>query len=83
MLRNAPVPRNIALADLIERVRIVCTVYDPQTGQYRYNYSLIIEIAGALPLPSMVWFFLAEWRDRRRRKREAMRHKLALSATNS
>lgn len=75
LLRNAPVPETILLADLIERVRIVCTVYDPETGRYRYNYALIIEIAGGVTFAIvMAWFFLAEWLDNRRRKRQALRH---------
>ena len=74
MLRNAPLPQNMLLADLIERVRIVCTIYDPETGRYRYNYALIIEIAGGITFALfMSWFFLAEWRDNRRRRREALR----------
>ncbi len=84
MLRNAPVPQTILFSELIERVRIVCTVYDPETGRYRYNYGLIIEIAGGITFAVvMALFFLAEWRENRRRKREAMRHKLSWSGTNS
>ena len=30
----------------IDRIRIICTVYDPTTGKYRYDYGLIPEIAG-------------------------------------
>ena len=72
MLRDAPMPAGMPLADLIERVRILCTVYDPETGTYRYDYALFIEIAGGLTFAfAMAWFFLAEWRDNRRRKRAA------------
>ena len=28
-----------SLEQLIERVRIICTVYDPDTGEYRYDWS--------------------------------------------
>ena len=67
LLRGAPMPRQPSLAELIERVRIVCTVYDPQTGRYRYNYGLILEIAGGLTFAlAMVWFFVIEARKRRR-----------------
>ena len=70
MLRDAPMPAGMPLADLIERVRILCTVYDPETGTYRYDYGLFIEIAGGLTFAlAMIWFFLAEWRDKRRRRR--------------
>ena len=33
----------------MDRVRILCTVYDPKTGQYRVDYTLPIQIAGASP----------------------------------
>ena len=33
---------------MVERVRILCTVYDPETGEYRYDYGLIFEIIGGL-----------------------------------
>lgn len=79
MLRDAPMPAGMPLADLIERVRILCTVYDPETGTYRYDYALFIEIAGGLTFAlAMAWFFLAEWRDQRRRRRSAKRQAPAL-----
>ena len=37
-----------SLTQLVERVRILCTVYDPVTGSYRYKYSILLEIAGGL-----------------------------------
>ena len=74
MLRDAPMPADMPLADLIERVRILCTVYDPETGTYRYDYGLFLEIAGGVTFAlAMVWFFLAEWRNRRRLKRRNLR----------
>ncbi|MEO7937273.1 MAG: SCO family protein [Burkholderiaceae bacterium] len=79
LLRNAPLPKALLLADLFERVRIVCTIYDPETGRYRYNYALIIEITGGITFAIfMAWFFLAEWRDNRRRRRAAMRQMAAI-----
>ena len=67
LLRGAPLAAQPGLADLIERVRIICTVYDAETGTYRYNYGLILEIAGGVTfLLAMLWFFLAEARHRRR-----------------
>jgi protein SCO1 len=35
LLRQAPLPPRLRLSDVIERVRILCTVYDPETGAYR------------------------------------------------
>ncbi len=82
MLRDAPLPAGMPLADLIERVRILCTVYDPETGTYRYDYGLFLEIAGGLTFAlAMVWFFLAEWRDQRRRRRSVKLQTPALPGT--
>ncbi len=55
------------LAELVERVRIICTVYDPQTGRYRTDYGLILEIAGGAGFVlSVLAFFVVEARKRRR-----------------
>lgn len=68
LLRGAPPAADGALAGLIERVRIICTVYDPQTGRYRTDYGLILEIAGGLGfLLTMLAFFVVEARKQRRR----------------
>jgi protein SCO1/2 len=70
LLTNAPVPEQISLDDLVDRVRILCTVYDPVTGTYRLKYGLFIEIAGGVTFAlTMLWFFLAEWRAKRRARR--------------
>jgi len=67
LLRNAPMPQQIRLEDLIDRVRILCTDFDPATGKYRFNYGLLLEIAGGVTFAlAMGWFFFAEWWARRR-----------------
>lgn len=39
------------LAGLLNRVKLFCTIYDPASGRYRFDYSLIVEIvAGGLAL---------------------------------
>jgi protein SCO1/2 len=59
-----------AVAAVIERVRILCTVYDPETGEYRYDWKLIFEIIGGLLFfSSVAVYLLLEWRDQRRRRR--------------
>lgn len=74
LLRDQPMPPGLPLADLIDRVRILCTVYDPVTGEYRTNYGLVIEIAGGITFAlTMAWLFFAEWRNQRRARREALR----------
>lgn len=70
LLLDAPVPEVSTLASVVERVRILCTVYDAETGEYRYDYKLIAElIGGALFFGSVAIYFLLEWRDRRRARR--------------
>ncbi len=70
LLANAPVPQQLRLDDLIDRVRILCTVYDPKTGKYRVQYGLLIEVAGGVTFALfMAWFFLSEWRSQRRARR--------------
>jgi len=67
LLRQAPLPQRLRVADVIDRVRILCTVYDPATGEYRYDYALLFEIIGGLAFfLSVGWYFLLEWRSRRR-----------------
>jgi protein SCO1/2 len=69
LLRDAPLPPRVTLADVVERVRILCTVYDPDTGSYRYDYKLIFElIGGALFFTSVAIYLLLEWRAQRRQR---------------
>ncbi len=72
LLNGAPVQSVTSLAEVIQRVRILCTVYDPKTGEYRYDYGLFLEIAGGVTFAvAMAWFFLLEWRTRRQLRRVA------------
>jgi protein SCO1 len=67
LMRGAPLSTTLNVDDLIDRVRILCTVYDPKTGQYRYNYSLFLEITGgAMFFLSMLWYLGREWLQHRR-----------------
>ena len=53
----------VGLADLIDRVRILCSVYDPETGSYRADYTLYFMLAGgATFFAAMLWFLLSELR---------------------
>jgi protein SCO1 len=72
LILGAPVPSQAStLSTLVERVRILCTVYDPDTGEYRYDYKLIFElIGGALFFFSALVYGLLEWRDQRRACRQ-------------
>ena len=59
----APAP---SLAGYIEKLRILCTVYDPRSGRYRLDYALFIEIAAGLSiLGGTAWYLVSEWRRQR------------------
>lgn len=52
------------LDGVIDRVVLFCTVYDPATGAYRFDYALFVEIAiGALSIGAVAAFV---WREARR-----------------
>lgn len=56
---------DVGFTDLLDRVRILCSVYDPKTGAYRADYTLYFMIAGGVTFfIAMVWFALSEWRSR-------------------
>jgi len=55
------------LADLLSRVRLICTSYDPKSGRYRFDYSLILEIAIGLTCAlAVLGFVLHSWWQGRR-----------------
>lgn len=52
---------------LADRLRFLCTVYDPRTGRYRTDYAIYIGIgAGGLSLALMAWVIVRMWRGNRR-----------------
>jgi len=60
-------PEQGTLAEIMARVRIVCSVYDPVLGRYRTNYSLYFQIAGFLSfVVFMVYLSINFWKNRRR-----------------
>ncbi len=66
-----PQAKPTTLGEMLERVRILCTVYDAETGQYRYDYKLIFEIAGGvLFFFSVFVYFFREWLRQRRERRK-------------
>ena len=71
LILDAPPAQASTLSALVERVRILCTVYDPDTGEYRYDYKLIFElIGGAIFFVSVFVYLLLEWRDQRRARKQ-------------
>jgi protein SCO1/2 len=66
LLTGSP-PPDETVAGLLERVRILCTVYDPVTGEYRFKRSILFEMAGgAVGLTLIAWFMVRELRKTRR-----------------
>ena len=56
-LLSGQASREFTLENVWEKVKLYCTVYDPNTGNYRVNYSLFVEIfAGLTTLAAMAWF---------------------------
>ncbi|MCZ7562195.1 MAG: SCO family protein [Burkholderiaceae bacterium] len=59
--------REVTLENVWDKVILYCTVYDPQTGVYRVNYSLFFEIfAGLTTLGAIARFTIRELRRARR-----------------
>ena len=57
---------NESLSGLLDRVRILCTVYDPASGTYRVKYSILFELGGGLlGLIATAWFLVHELRRSR------------------
>ena len=45
LVYNRPQHGAPLVASLVDRIRLFCTVYDPSTGRYRFDYSLFVQIA--------------------------------------
>jgi protein SCO1/2 len=59
--------RSIAPSDLWDRLTFLCTVYNPLTGAYRFDYSIFFGIFfGGLSLMIFAWIILRLWLERRR-----------------
>jgi len=70
LLAGQPVESNELIDQLMDRVRILCTVYDPKTGAYKVDYTLPIQIAGGVTFfILMIVFFVNEWRSSRKMAR--------------
>ncbi|NOZ11860.1 MAG: SCO family protein [Gammaproteobacteria bacterium] len=55
------------LTTLANRIRLFCTVYDPGSDRYYFDYSLFVGVfIGAIILISMLFWLVREWRGQRR-----------------
>ena len=56
-----------SFAGLLDRVKLLCTVFDPSTGRYRFSYAIFVEvIAGGLSLAAVGALLLRLWLQARR-----------------
>jgi protein SCO1/2 len=56
-LRSGQASEAATLENVWEKVKLYCTVYDPNTGGYRLNYSLFFELfAGLTTFAGIGWF---------------------------
>ena len=61
-----------ALGDWIDRVKLLCTVYDSAAGRYRFDYSIFVAAGvGVLCLGAVGVFIVRAWRDGARAGRSA------------
>lgn len=64
---NRPADSGRFLSGLIDRIRLFCTVYDPTSGAYKFDYSLFVGMAiGFLCLLAVLVYLIYELRQRRR-----------------
>jgi len=65
LVLGTPAPKD-DFASWIERVRVLCTVYDPRAGRYRLNYGLFIELfTGSTIVIATLWYLISQSRRRR------------------
>lgn len=69
---NRPQSVNNLFSGMIDKVKLFCTVYDPNSGHYRFDYSLFIGIGiGFVVVLSIITYLLVEIVRARRRKKES------------
>jgi len=68
---NRPQSAHNLFSSMVDRVKLFCTVYDPNTGRYRFDYSLFVQIAigGLVVLSVIIYLFIEIRRARRKKKR--------------
>jgi protein SCO1/2 len=69
LVYNRPQPGDHPGAGLLNRIKLFCTVYDPNTGRYKFDYSLFVGMGvGALIVLSLIFWLLLEYKRARRQK---------------
>jgi len=73
MVFGTPAPL-ASISDLIKKVRLFCTIYDPAADRYRFDYSIFIQlIVGTLIVGGMGVFVVREWWRIFRRRQVALK----------
>ena len=68
LVTGTPLPE-LSVSQVLDKIRVLCTVYDPASGKYRLNYALFIEIfAGFTVIGGTLLFLLRERRRRPHRR---------------
>lgn len=66
--------RALSVAALIDRLKFLCTTYDPNLGRYRTSYAIALGVViGGMALAIMGFIIVGAWRRTRRFERAAAR----------
>jgi protein SCO1/2 len=56
--------REAGISGWVEGLKLFCTVYDPASGRYKFDYSILVSIfVGALSLGAVAIFIVRAWRQ--------------------
>jgi len=70
LVYNRPQPGDHIGSGLLNRIKLFCTVYDPNSGRYKFDYSLFVGMAvGGIIVLSVIFWLLLEYARTRRRKK--------------
>ena len=62
---NRPSSQGRPIAGLLDRIRLFCTVYDPSSGRYHFDYSLFIQMAiGLAAILGLAYFLVSGSRQK-------------------
>jgi protein SCO1/2 len=57
-----------SIQSISDRIRFFCTVYDPHSDAYRFDYGIFLSIgSGFLAVLTIIWMTFRLWRDSQRR----------------
>ncbi len=65
-LLSGQAEKAVSVENIWLKVKLYCTVYDPRSGRYKFNYSIFVELfAGITFLGAMIWYLVHGLRTRR------------------